>query len=97
MNCPEKEDLQQKCSTAWNAYEDAVNEFKAHVFSMVGKEPKNIPVPNMLMFLPEKVLINAERALTEVKKGNLINTALLRKKHLVASDALSKHISSNRC
>jgi hypothetical protein len=97
MKCPEKEDLQQKCSAAWNEYEQTVNEFKERVSSQLGRDPQSVPVPNMLMMLPEPVLAYVGHASIEAKKGSLLDVALLRKKHLAASNALSRHLSSHHC
>ena len=97
MKCPEKEDLQRKCTAAWNEYENATNQFKAQVSSILGQEQKSIPVPQMLLLLPEPMLVNAGYASVETKKANLLDIAVLRKKHLAASNALSRHLSSHHC
>lgn len=97
MKCPEKEDLQGKCTAAWNEHEDAVNGFKVYASLILGREPRSIPVPNILTLLPEPMLISAGYASGEVRKESLLSIAILRGKHLAVSQALSKHLSSHRC
>lgn len=78
MKCLDKEDLQQKCTAAWNRYEAKVEELKAtgaaldaRIYGLVKGQPLSPP------------------ALAELPR--------LRWEHLLASAALSQHLSKHRC
>src|ERR1700730_3229651 len=102
MKCPEKEDLQLKCTTTWNDYVAAIHESRLSVDPSSG-----IVKPLSISELVEMSRQAARpwQATPGIDPGIGIpwiatpySAALrLRGEHLRASTELSKHLSRHRC
>jgi hypothetical protein len=102
MKCPEKEDLQHKCTARWNDYIAAINESSLSIDPSSG----TIKPPS----ITELVAMGLEaarpgQAVSEIDPTKGIPwiakpyaaAVRLRGEHLRASMALSNHLSRHRC
>jgi hypothetical protein len=99
MKCAEKEDLQQKCTAAWNTYETATTELGLSVSGSGAIWPPPITglpaMPWMVKAL--KALGQAIDPATGRLRPPYQAVVGLRWEHLKASMALSRHLSTHRC
>jgi hypothetical protein len=96
MKCPEKEDLQQKCTARWNDYMAAINESKLSIDPSGTIRPPSVS---------ELVAMGRYEAVSGIEPGVGIPSIArpysvavrLRGEHLRASMELSNHLSRHRC
>jgi hypothetical protein len=100
MKCPEKEELQQKCTGKWNDYMTAINESKLPIDPGSGTfKPRSI---SELVAMSHEAALQG-RAISDPTLGipsiaTPYSAAVrLRGEHLQASMELSKHLSRHRC
>jgi hypothetical protein len=90
MKCPDKEDLQNKCTAAWNTYETAMK----HAGLSIGPRTGTIMQISIKDLRAVAGLIDPQtRTLREPWRAAIA----LRWEHLKASAALSTHLSTHRC
>ena len=91
MKCVEKEDLQHKCTAAFNLYESAVKDlglpFDPTTKMITPRSSKESQPPKRPVLDPNTGLL-VERYL---------HFSLLLRDYQKASSALSKHLSAHRC
>ncbi len=91
MTCSEKQDLQNKCTAAWNAYAAVVNESGLYRAAELGYEAIDRGSGTVA---PPSI-----SGLVALRFGSASYSAALRLRgdHLKASRELSRHLSRHRC
>jgi hypothetical protein len=87
MQCPEKKDLQARCTAAWDAY---AAEAERNGFSITRNGA--IQYPSI-----SEVMARAVDPAGRVPPANYASVIRLRGEHLTASRELSRHLTQHRC
>jgi hypothetical protein len=89
MKCPEKEELEEKCTARWNDYMAVINESKLSIDP--GSGIVNPPS------ISELVAMRGYAAGSDPAKSPYSVAVRIRGEHLRASLELSNHLSRHRC
>ena len=99
MRCAEKEDLQHKCTAAWNTYETTITELGLSASGGGAVWPP--PIFWSAMTRQSAKALKAFGSAVDPETGRLqapyVALIALRWEHLKASMALSRHLSTHRC